>query len=174
MLATGIVQNSLAYGGQGCPSDGVPFDEAIHHKLCEVGVQFPDALQYDTDTQSAGYRTNNLPVTRIVNSTDGTIYSVIIPSDPNNKTGITSQGTGITAGFGSGFFDFIDDVSRTANFGATLFLDTFTGGFVLDVMGTGILGVSYPLEFLTGVKILIGIAIASYFGYLFLGKPLTE
>ena len=199
MLATGLVEASegtvipdpvdLAYKNgncdglgepacqltQGCPADGVDFNEAIHHKLCLVGIQTPDALQFDAKSQSPDI-TNTVTtgkVFRNVTSTDGTIYQVIT-SDSGNKTGIDSSISTLTGGFGDEFFSFLDSSGRVIGFGAKLFLDTFTGGFILDVLGTGIVGVDFPPMFLDGIKILIGVAIASYFGYLFIGKPLID
>jgi len=179
MLATGVIQASAVEGGQTCPAIGEPFDDNIHHKLCEVGVKFPDELQYDTAQQAEGGINANQQlveggaqtVVRNVTLPDGTIFEVLV--DPNNNT----QTAGGTNEFLSGTFEafsFIDDIATGANFGASLFLDTFTGGFVLDVLGTDILGVSYPPIFLTGIKILIGISIASYFGFLILSKPLLD
>lgn len=165
---------------QACPADGEDFNETIHHKLCLVGIQTPDALQFDTAPQSPDVSANvgeTDKIYRNVTSPDGnSIYSVLVPASSTNNTGIQSnsgQGS-LTAGFGDEFFSFLDSSGRVIGFGAKIFLDTFTGGFILDVLGTGIVGVEFPLEFLDGIKILIGVAIASYFGYLFIGKPLID
>jgi len=178
MLATGIVETSLADGGQGCPLEGEDFNEAIHHKLCQVGIQNPAELQYDAPTQSPDVSSelgDTDKIYREVTSNDGTIYKVLVPRS-GNVTGIQTDSLpdSLTAGFGDEFFSFLDSSGRVIGFGAKIFLDTFTGGFILDVLGTGIVGVDFPTEFLDGIKILIGLAIASYFGYLFIGKPLIE
>lgn len=177
MLATGIVEASIAEGGQSCPAEGIDFNEAIHHKLCLVGIQAPDALQFDTGSQSPDVSNNPAETDKIfrnVTSPDGTsVYSVLVTD--GNRTGIaTSEQDPLTKGFGGEFFSWLDSSGRILGFGAKIFFDTFTGGFILDVLGTGIVGVEFPTTFLDGIKILIGLAIASYFGYLFLGKPLIE
>lgn len=181
MLATGIVEASVVDGGQSCPLEGEDFNEAIHHKLCQVGIQTPDALQFDAQTQSPDVSSNAGDTDKIFRNytqPDGSIYEVLVEDaqvNPNtNGTGIQSTPTGVGSGFGEEFFSFLDSSGRIIGFGAKIFLDTFTGGFILDVLGTGIVGVDFPTEFLDGIKILIGLAIASYFGYLFIGKPLIE
>lgn len=192
MLATGIVEASLdtplnpPCGGfgedaciypQSCPADGVDFNETIHHKLCLVGIQAPDALQFDTGSQSPDVSNNPAETDKIfrnVTSPDGTsVYSVLVTD--GNRSGIaTSEQDPLTTGFGGEFFSWLDSSGRILGFGAKIFFDTFTGGFILDILGTGIVGVEFPTTFIDGIKILIGLAIASYFGYLFLGKPLIE
>lgn len=185
MLATGIVEASIAEGGQSCPAEGIDFNEAIHHKLCQVGIQTPDALQFDAQTQSPDVSSNvgdSDKIFRNYTSPTGSIYSVLVDdASPCNDgggsancTGVQSTPTGVGSGFGEEFFSFLDSSGRIIGFGAKIFLDTFTGGFILDVLGTGIVGVEFPTAFLDGIKILIGLAIASYFGYLFIGKPLIE
>lgn len=177
---------------QGCPASGEAFDEAIHSKLCEVGISFPDALQYDAKPQSPDVCDSNIagcnPTTNLiqrnVTNTDGSLTTILV--DPSNATSINpaSAGTGddgIVGGFlglGDVFasvgdsFSFIGEIVEAGEFAGSLILNTFTGGFILDVLGTGILGVQFPVEFLTGIKILIGLAVVSWFAYLIIGKQL--
>jgi hypothetical protein len=162
---------------QSCPVGNQVFDDNIHHKLCQVGIQNPLELTFDADPQSPDISGNILETSktfRNVTSTDGTVYQILVEDVGNNATGVDSSTNILGSGFGGEFFSFLEDTGRIAGFGAKIFLDTFTGGFILDVLGTGIMGVAFPTEFLDGIKILIGIAIASYFGYLFIGKPLLE
>ena len=183
---------------QGCPASGEAFDDEIHSKLCEVGIRFPDALQYDASPQSpdvcdSGF-TDGQPndpscntttlIQRNVTMTDGSITTILV--DDGNQTQINpaTTGTDPLVGIDGGFlglgnifnlgesFSFITDISNAANFAGTLILNTFTGGFILDVLGTGIVGVQFPTEFLIGIKILIGLAVVSWFSYLIISKQL--
>ncbi len=171
---------------QSCPASGVAFDEAIHHKLCEVGISFPTALQYDASPQSPDVcdpqtntpenpcnPTTNL-ILRNVTNTDGSLTTILV--DPTNATTINPADAEDFLGLGDIFagvgdsLSFIGQIVEAGEFAGTLLLNTFTGGFVLDVLGTGILGVDFPTEFLTGIKILIGLAVVSWFAFLILGK----
>jgi hypothetical protein len=137
MLATGIVEASIAEGGQSCPAEGIDFDEAEHHKLCLVGIQAPDALQFDTGSQSPDVSNNPAETDKIfrnVTSPDGTsVYSVLVTD--GNRTGIaTNDGQdSLTAGFGSEFFSWLDSSGRIIGFGAKIFFDTSQQHFLTEL-----------------------------------------
>lgn len=168
---------------QSCPAEDVPFDDEVHHKLCEVGIKFPEALEYDAKTQSPDVCDSNdvfcdgtTLLQRNVTDNNGNLIDVLIKDD--NSTAISSTESNESNIFSDFFggvgetFSFVTDVVNAGNFAGTLLLNTFTGGFVLDVLGTGILGVDFPTEFLTGIKILVGLAVVSWFAYLILGKQI--
>jgi hypothetical protein len=178
---------------QTCPAEGVAYDEAIHHKLCEVGISFPEALEYDAEPQSPDVCDSNDPlcsgstnlIQRNVTLASGEKRLVSVLIDSENATSINPANTqdqdnpsNSFLGLGDVFasvgepFSFIGDIVNAGEFAGSLILNTFTGGFVLDVLGTGILGVQFPAEFLTGIKILIGLAVVSWFAYLIIGKQL--
>jgi len=161
----------------------VEFNEEIHSKLCEVGIRFPEAVKFDADPQSPDVcdgslatctGTTNL-LQRNVTDKNGNLVDVLIANDNSTEINPSDADSSSFFDFTSGIgesFSFVTQIVDAGNFAATLLLNTFTGGFVLDVLGTGILGVDFPVEFLTGIKILIGLAVVSWFAFLILGKQL--
>lgn len=168
---------------QGCPDFGEIFDPAQHHKGCAIGIQFPDALLYDADPQSpddtslgGGLMTRTVTCDRPVTTAgkcEGNLIDVLVAD--SNGTAIDSGEVQSKNFFddifdgATGLYSFVTDVVTAGQFAATIIFQTFTGGFILDVLGTGFVGVEFPKEFIVGFKVLLGMASVSWFYFLYKG-----